>query len=186
MLGCNRSHHVMPPQVPRPHLVRVVSPAFGAGDLVRVDLRPQARLDITERRHAALGGNACSAEHRHLHITKLAGLGDTEHVAELGDWVRVDPARCQAALRPAQDADHRRDPGRRAAARHPVADGPRTGGEVGPGGQYGCARISGVGSRRACSKPAAASALSSHASIQPIPQWRRRRIRSCRRRAHWG
>jgi DNA-binding transcriptional regulator YhcF (GntR family) len=26
-----------------------------------------------------------------LHITKLAGLGDTEHVAELGDWVRVDP-----------------------------------------------------------------------------------------------
>jgi DNA-binding transcriptional regulator YhcF (GntR family) len=26
-----------------------------------------------------------------LHITKLAGLRDTEHVAELGDWVRVDP-----------------------------------------------------------------------------------------------
>ena len=26
-----------------------------------------------------------------MHITKLAGLGDTEHVAELGDWVRVDP-----------------------------------------------------------------------------------------------
>jgi DNA-binding transcriptional regulator YhcF (GntR family) len=26
-----------------------------------------------------------------LHLTKLAGLGDTEHVAELGDWVRVDP-----------------------------------------------------------------------------------------------
>jgi DNA-binding transcriptional regulator YhcF (GntR family) len=26
-----------------------------------------------------------------LHPTKLAGLGDTEHVAELGDWVRVDP-----------------------------------------------------------------------------------------------
>jgi DNA-binding transcriptional regulator YhcF (GntR family) len=26
-----------------------------------------------------------------LHITKVAGLGDTGHVAELGDWVRVDP-----------------------------------------------------------------------------------------------
>ncbi len=26
-----------------------------------------------------------------MHLTKLAGLGDTEHVAELGDWVRVDP-----------------------------------------------------------------------------------------------
>jgi DNA-binding transcriptional regulator YhcF (GntR family) len=26
-----------------------------------------------------------------LHITKVAGLGDTEQVAELGDWVRVDP-----------------------------------------------------------------------------------------------
>jgi DNA-binding transcriptional regulator YhcF (GntR family) len=26
-----------------------------------------------------------------LHTTKLAGLGDTEHVAELGDWVRIDP-----------------------------------------------------------------------------------------------
>jgi DNA-binding transcriptional regulator YhcF (GntR family) len=26
-----------------------------------------------------------------LHITKIAGLGDTEHVAGLGDWVRVDP-----------------------------------------------------------------------------------------------
>jgi len=26
-----------------------------------------------------------------LHITKLARLGDTEQVAELGDWVRVDP-----------------------------------------------------------------------------------------------
>ena len=25
-----------------------------------------------------------------MHITKVAGLGDTEHVAELGDWVRVD------------------------------------------------------------------------------------------------
>jgi DNA-binding transcriptional regulator YhcF (GntR family) len=24
-------------------------------------------------------------------MTKLAGLSDTEHVAELGDWVRVDP-----------------------------------------------------------------------------------------------
>lgn len=26
-----------------------------------------------------------------MHPTKLAGLGDTEHVAELGDWVRIDP-----------------------------------------------------------------------------------------------
>jgi DNA-binding transcriptional regulator YhcF (GntR family) len=26
-----------------------------------------------------------------LHTTKLAGLSDTEHVAELGDWVLVDP-----------------------------------------------------------------------------------------------
>jgi DNA-binding transcriptional regulator YhcF (GntR family) len=24
-------------------------------------------------------------------MTKLSGLGDTEHVAELGEWVRVDP-----------------------------------------------------------------------------------------------
>ena len=26
-----------------------------------------------------------------MHTTKLAGLSDTEHVAELGDWVLVDP-----------------------------------------------------------------------------------------------
>lgn len=26
-----------------------------------------------------------------MHTTKLAGLRDTEHVAELGDWVSVDP-----------------------------------------------------------------------------------------------
>ena len=25
-----------------------------------------------------------------MHLTKLAGLGDTENVAELGDWVRID------------------------------------------------------------------------------------------------
>jgi len=36
------------------------------------------------------------------------------------------------------------------------ADGPRTGGEDEPGGQYGGAYVSGVGSRRVCSKPAAA------------------------------
>ncbi len=26
-----------------------------------------------------------------MHTTKLTGLGDTKHVAKLGDWVRVDP-----------------------------------------------------------------------------------------------
>ncbi len=30
-----------------------------------------------------------------MHITKVAGLGDTEHVADLGEWIDVDPSAAQ-------------------------------------------------------------------------------------------
>lgn len=68
----------------------MVAPALRAGNLIGVDLCPQPRLDVAKRRYAALGRDTRSADHRHLHMTKLAALGDTEHVGELGDWVQVD------------------------------------------------------------------------------------------------
>ena len=66
-------HEVVPPQIPRPYLLRVPVPALCARYLVWVDFRPQPGLDVAERRNPALCGNTCSAEHSHLHITKLAG-----------------------------------------------------------------------------------------------------------------
>jgi hypothetical protein len=71
-----------------------------------------------------------------LHITKVAGLRDTETRGRVGGLGTRRSACRQAAFRPAQDADHRRDPGRQVVARHPVADGPRTGGADELGGQH--------------------------------------------------
>src|SRR5882757_6925559 len=87
----DRLHHVVPPQIPRPDLLGMAAPAVCTGDLVGVDFRPQTRLYIAKCRHSALGGNPGTAEHGHLHATKLAGFCDTGHVTDLGEWVHVDP-----------------------------------------------------------------------------------------------
>ena len=41
-------------------------------------------------RHTAFGGDPRPAEHRDTHLTKIAGLGDTEDVSELREWLHVE------------------------------------------------------------------------------------------------
>src|SRR6202012_3600876 len=89
VVGLDRADQIMSPQVPAPDPLGIALPALHAGQLVGIELGPQPVLVVAERRHATLRGDSRAGQHRDTHLTKIAGLRDTEQV-ELGEWLRVD------------------------------------------------------------------------------------------------
>src|SRR3984957_16491211 len=89
VIGFDGADQVVPPQIPSPDPLGIALPALNAGQLVGIELGPQPVLVVAERRHAALRGDSRAGQHRDTHLTKIAGLRDTEQV-ELGEWLSVD------------------------------------------------------------------------------------------------
>jgi DNA-binding transcriptional regulator YhcF (GntR family) len=89
VVGLDGADQIMTPEIPAPDPFGIALPTLNTGQLVGIELGPQAILVVAERRHAAFRGDSCAGQHRDTHLTKIAGLRDTEQV-ELGEWLRVD------------------------------------------------------------------------------------------------
>src|ERR1700689_5125651 len=89
VIGFDPADQIVPPEIPAPDPLGIALPALNAGQLVGIELGPQPVLVVAERRYAALRGDSRAGQHRDTHLTKIAGLRDTEQV-ELGEWLRVD------------------------------------------------------------------------------------------------
>jgi len=63
-IGLRLCDELAPPRVPIPHELGVAAECIRCGELLRIELRPQARLGIAKRRHAGFGGDAGARQHR--------------------------------------------------------------------------------------------------------------------------